>query len=579
MEEAPHAPAAAGRHRLAHDLALPTLLFAALGGMTWAVRGCSGFGAVAGCVFAGVTWGAAWWYIAQSPGGERRRRYDSGWVVLALTLGIGLSGARGWMQWPSFFDGRLMTDAGRGRFVPIPRAYGFLWLFVAGVPWAGLGACLLAWCGPLRETRLGHWALRVACGLGGALLARHLFAAHPDAFLPLYDSLEARYRDLEANPSLRRLVNDCGAAVTHMGVYLGLLLYEVFRREGKNVVLILTVGLVNGAGWALCQNWTWARGVWPGSTFNFWRCWESSGGVSIGVAYGVAYALVNREMSGGERAALASRRSIAGPNFEWLLVFLGLAWLLGRLLRPHLGGWGDLYVGVVLLSGAAYYLRNRRTAPGPLTPPRHEQGPGTGWAAAVLAAALTASLFLPGRQAGWSDVAGPGAVLFLGCAWYLAHRPAFDEEARTTTPAGGDPRLERFGLSLGLLTGLGLSVRNGLKGWCNIYLGHEDYWSGRLWEVLGPVFLAGLVAVAAWALLRPPPQGPSARRFPHGYGLMWLVLVVQNVIAQLVTGPPTEWNEVAFSIYYLLLFLLSATVVFHYQTLRERPTGPPGAAS
>jgi hypothetical protein len=46
-------------HDLAHNLVLPTLLFAALGGMTWAVRGCSGFGAVAGCIFAGVTWGAA----------------------------------------------------------------------------------------------------------------------------------------------------------------------------------------------------------------------------------------------------------------------------------------------------------------------------------------------------------------------------------------------------------------------------------------------------------------------------------------------------------------------------------------
>ena len=30
------------RHGLMHELVLPTLLFAALGGMTWAVRGSSG---------------------------------------------------------------------------------------------------------------------------------------------------------------------------------------------------------------------------------------------------------------------------------------------------------------------------------------------------------------------------------------------------------------------------------------------------------------------------------------------------------------------------------------------------------
>jgi hypothetical protein len=501
-----------GRHRLAHDFVLPTLLFAALGAMTWAVRGCSGFGAVAGCVFAGVTWGAAWWFIAQVPDGERRRRYDSGWIVLALTVGVGLSGDRGWMQWPHFFDGRLMTDAGKGAFVPIPRTYGFLWMFLAGVAWAGLGACLLAWCGSLRPTRLWHWALRVACGLGGALLARHLFSTYPQTFLPLYASLEAKYRDLGSNPSLRRLINDCGAATTHLGAYLGLLLYEVLRREGKNVVLILTVGLVNGSGWALLQNWTWAKRIWPGSRFNFWRCWESSGGISIGIAYGIAYALVNREISEAERSASASPRATAGPSFERTLVFLGLTWGLGLLLRRHLGGWGNLDLAVVLLFGAAYHLRNRRFV-----------------------------------------------------------RPAFDEEDRVPAPAGGDPALERFGLYIGLLMGLGLSVRNGLKGWCNIYVGNEDYWSRRLWEVLGPAFLVGLVAIAMAFLVRPSSRGPAARHFPHAHGLMWLVLVVQNIIALLVTGPLTDWNEMAFCVYYVLLFLLSATVVFHYQTLRERP--------
>jgi hypothetical protein len=77
----------------AHDLVLPALLFASLGGMTWAVRGCSGFGALNGCVFAGVTWGAAWWFIARDPSGRQSRRYASGWIILAVTVGVGLSGA------------------------------------------------------------------------------------------------------------------------------------------------------------------------------------------------------------------------------------------------------------------------------------------------------------------------------------------------------------------------------------------------------------------------------------------------------------------------------------------------------
>jgi hypothetical protein len=52
--------AATAKRNLTHDLVLPTRLFAGLGAMTWAVRGCSGFGGAAGCIFAGVMWGTAW---------------------------------------------------------------------------------------------------------------------------------------------------------------------------------------------------------------------------------------------------------------------------------------------------------------------------------------------------------------------------------------------------------------------------------------------------------------------------------------------------------------------------------------
>ncbi|MFO0907659.1 MAG: hypothetical protein U0794_04735 [Isosphaeraceae bacterium] len=558
------------RHGLAHDWILPTVLFAALGGMTWAVRGCSGFGAFAGCVFAGVTWGAAWWFLALNPNGARQRRYDSGWIVLALTLGIGLSGERGWMQWPSFFEGKLVTDASKGNFIPIPRMYGFLWLFIAGVPWAGLGACLLAWTGSIRETRVLHWFVRIAFGLGGAFLARWLFETYPGAFLPLYTSLEDRYHDLAANPSLRRLINDCRGAVTHLGVYLGLLLYEAIRREGKNVVLILTVGLVNGAGWALCQNWTWARSFWPKSTFNFWRCWESSGGISIGIAYGIAFGLVNRKMSASERTRLASRRSIAGPNAEWLLVFSGLVWLASWLLQSPLGGWGHWFYATLLVFAVAYHAVGRRRGSAEfvnLEPSRSRWFDGM---VSLIPLLLAAALVLSTRSTSRWVTIGGGLLLLLAALGQLLLGRGSASESIARESSQGDPSLEAFGLALGLLTGLGLSIRNGLKGWCNIYLGNEDYWSRWLWQTLGPVFLVFLIALVIGILVRTARREPATRRFPHAYELIWLVLIVQNVIAQLVTGPPSEWNEVAFSIYYVLLFLLSATIVFHFQFVRER---------
>jgi hypothetical protein len=430
------------RRDLTHDFVLPTLLFAVLGAMTWAVRGCSGFGGMNGCVFAGVAWGTAWWYVGRDSGTRQSRPYSSGWIILALTVGIGIAGARGWMQWPSFFEGRLQTNAAEGRYVPISRAYGFVWLFIAGVPWAGLGACVLAWCGSQRRTRIGHWGLRIACGVGMAIAARVLFDSFPEIFLPLYKTLESRYADLHANPNLRRLVGDNRAAIQHLGLYLGLLGCEALRRDWRNVQLILTVGVVNGLGWSLLQNWKWAPAIWPNVNFNWWRCWESSGGISIGIAYGVAYYVVNRRKSRAEGADEAS-------------------------------------------------AANQR------------------------------------------------------------------------------PNLERLGAYVGLLLGLGLSLKNGLKGWANIYLGNEEYWNQILWTIFGPLMLLGLLVLAAWIWFRPV-VGVRGDVFPHAYRTTWTVLIVENVIAQLVTGPRTDWSEAVFSGYYVLLFTISAVIVVHFEFVKRQ---------
>jgi hypothetical protein len=428
------------RNNLAQELVLPVLLFAALGGMTWAVRGCSGFGAMNGCVFAGVTWGTAWWFIAREPRKGQGRPYSSGWIILALTIGIGIAGNRGWMQWPSFFEGHLQTNSAAGKFVPIPRWYGFLWLFIAGVPWAGLGACMLAWCGSHRLTTAREWIVRIGCGLAAGWLAKVLFDMFPEVFLPLYSSLKSQYGDLQANPNLRRLMNDNGAAIMHLGLYLGFLSFEAGRRDWRNVTLISTVGLINGMGWALCQNWRWAAGLWPNANFNWWRCWESCGGISIGIAYGVAYWLVNRSL---------------------------------------------------------------------------------------------------GTEA-------------TGETW----RPS--------------PNLERFGASVGLLLGLGLSIKNGLKGWANIYVGNEEHWNQVLWMVIGPMMLICLVGLVMRIPLRPFSKDFEGDPFPHAYRITWAVLIVQNVIAQLVTGPHSSWRETAFSLYYLLLFMISGLILHHFQCVKAK---------
>ena len=579
----------ANRRDLVRDLVLPTILFAALGAMSWAIRGCSGFGGSSGCIFAGVLWGAAWWYIARDPSATQSRRYSSGWIVLAMTIGVGISGARGWIQWSTFFEGRLQLNTPAQEFAPIPRVYGFVWLFIAGMPWAGIGACMLAWCGSLRKMSLGHWLLRIGCGIGGILIARWVFSDFPQYVLPLYDALEAKYQDLDTYPNLHRLVNDCRNAVTHLGCYLGLLLFEVARRDWKNVVLISTVGVVAGSGWALCQNWMWADEVWPGASFNWWRAWETSGGISIGIAYGLAYFLVNRPMGPRESAVLSSERSIAGPSFEWLLVYLTLVSLTAMVVRYSFRQWGSAVFSLIIFLGLMYYVMNRGVAVDDV-PPRSMRErlanlrKNIEWAAVAMGVLLVGALIggdvifhLHGmrglRSYAMLYVIVVGLTLTFGWIYYFVRRRMFDDEKERVTPSGGDPNIERLGLYLGLLMGVGLSLRNGLKGCFGIYdQDRRDEWGEILWYGFGPLFLFCLLLIAFTVLLRPLPRSFRGNVFPYAYGLLWIVLITHNVIAQLVTGPPWHWAEMAFNIYYALLFVITALVVFHIRSTK-RPIG------
>ena len=153
------------------------------------------------------------------------------------------------------------------------------------------------------------------------------------------------------------------------------------------------------------QNWKWATKVWPGTIFNFGRCWEVSGGISIGIGFGVAYYLVNRRRSPAEIAAENSPLAGVGPWGEWLLAS-GLLWFIGwtmfwppaidlreplasqpPLWRIHLGGYTCLLLGVAYgIATIAYFFlaRNvsepdaaeRRRAPRMVGGPRARPDPG-----------------------------------------------------------------------------------------------------------------------------------------------------------------------------------------------------------
>ena len=93
-----------------------------------------------------------------------------------------------------------------------------------------------------------------------------------------------------------------------------------------------------------------------------------------------------------------------------------------------------------------------------------------------------------------------------------------------------------------------------------------------LWWIVGPLLLIGLLLIIKQALVERSQDAladGSAKGGLPANNAMWLVLFVQNILGHLVTGPPSQWNEVVFNIYYILLFVITAVIVVHFQTARR----------
>ena len=174
---------------------------------------------------------------------------------------------------------------------------------------------------------------------------------------------------------------------------------------------------------------------------------------------------------------------------------------------------------------------------------------------------------MPHQQAHEERWASGGSLL--GAGWCYVNRSMLEEERTCYRSSECEPNLERLGLYLGLLFGLGHSARSGFKGWCNIYLKNEEFWSNTLWMIMGPLFILAVLGIVLSILLKPLPRGFSGVLFPHSYEAIWLVLIVQNTLGLLVTGPLSNWHEMQFVFYYLQLFLLTAVIVAYYRLLKS----------
>ena len=414
---------------------------------------------------------------------------------------------------------------------------------------------------------------------------------------------------------------------------------------------------MNGIGWALLANWHWAETLWPNME-NHWRGWESTGGISIGIALGLAYYLVNRRtvpcacagaparagfpffgavsmifmsvvllwyVVGNSASLFSAEWARHAPFCAVLLYGLGLYFwhLRGKLLGtsasantpiPRLGTWGVhfglmalvawfmmgpveffrtpdaatpwwarfdyFFVGATALYGALFFLTTLwktvivRPEEKASIAPFFQRYPNLDWLAIYLSLTIIACSFFRGEAPawkGWLWMAQESPAPWIGMLGFacLALFGVIWCALGYFQPREGDGGLDRFAVHLGLLIGLGLSLKNGARGWANKNLdGSEQMWGDLYWRYIGPAMLLLLIGIIALALLRrvkAPREGDSV---PHAWAFIVVVLVVQNALAHLVTGPLTDWNEAIFNLYYVLLFFLSAAILYHYHFMQ-----------
>jgi hypothetical protein len=178
--------------------------------------------------------------------------------------------------------------------------------------------------------------------------------------------------------------------------------------------------------------------------------------------------------------------------------------------------------------------------------------------------------FVKGDYKPWYGYLYPGMLAAFGAGRCLFSLRTFREtEGTSEMKALHDCNLESLSVSLGLLLGLGLSIKNGLRGWANIYPKTfpegESCWGEVFWRVVGPLMLICLAALLIWRLIPNRSGQVSENLYPRALRLMGLVLIVQNVIAQMVTGPIGDPRELPFNIYYLVLFLISAAIILYWR--------------
>ncbi|MGQ4872662.1 MAG: hypothetical protein ACP6IY_01170 [Promethearchaeia archaeon] len=275
------------KEELIYELILPIIFLGCIGAFYWAIRGSAGYGGAGGGVFAGIGWALAWYFLSYESNINKRRPYSSGWVVIAITLGISIGGLHGYGQFVSWISGKFYINYPYD-YVPINPIIGYLWFFQCGLAWGGLAGIFIGWCGSKEPLKLKGWCFRILFGIIGTLIGFIITYLRPDLINPLYNDVNySTCSDCERNLSTSL------SSMALLGLYLGFLVYEFIRKDWRNVALALTMGIGFGLAFSIFSFWHLFSGF-SDLPLDWWKNWEMSIGFFGGATIAICFYLYNR---------------------------------------------------------------------------------------------------------------------------------------------------------------------------------------------------------------------------------------------------------------------------------------------
>jgi len=303
------------------DILLPCLLFGSIGATTWAIRGSGGRSGFDGTIIPGMTWGLLWFYILYQRGIDARS------VVFWLGIGISIGGMFGYGPYVSWIQGNFsLNGAGNTRYIdPI---IGYVWFWLCGAAWGGIGGIFLGWALG-KKVSLKQWIIRIFVPLIFVGIAIIVFFLIPPLFNPFYST--SLYTESACSECVDIFETNSIIFFAIMW-WIGALFVAFIEKDDytKNYGLIL--GIFLGFGFTVSAMWTLGYVFAPGY-IDWWKVWELSTGVFGGCLYAIILYLTQKDIDSkyDDNRELVNPKTGRDKNKERnknLLYILGLASLL-----------------------------------------------------------------------------------------------------------------------------------------------------------------------------------------------------------------------------------------------------------